>query len=139
MPLATSFFSSLRFLRAVVWFDALTGVLLGSLHLAFTEPLAQWLGLPTGLLQASGVMLLGYAALAAAIAGAAPMPRGALWLLAVGNAAWSLASLALLMGGASSATLLGQGYLLVHVASVALLAVLQWRGLRQFPSRAALA
>ena len=54
--------SSPRFLRAVVWFDASTGVLLGALHLLLTAPLAEWLGLPPGLLQVTGAMLLGYAA-----------------------------------------------------------------------------
>ncbi|BEP95827.1 hypothetical protein GmRootA79_42110 [Acidovorax sp. A79] len=129
--------SSPRFLRAVVWFDASTGVLLGALHLLLTAPLAGWLGLAPGLLQASGVLLLGYAALATAIARSEPMPRGWLWVLIVGNFAWALASLALLLGSAAAPTLLGQAYLLVHVVSVALLAELQWMGVRRLPAWAA--
>ena len=136
LSLAATLSSPQRWLRAVVWFDALTGLLLGSLHLLLTAQLSQWLGLAPGLLNASGVMLLGYAALAAAIAGSAALPRGALWVLAAGNAAWSLASLALLLGAAAAPSVLGQAYLLVHVVSVALLAVLQWRGLRQLQARA---
>jgi len=120
-----------RFLRAVVWFDASTGVLLGALHLLLTAPLAEWLGLPPGLLLATGAMLLGYAALAVAIARSEPMPRGWLWALIVGNFAWALASLALLLGSALTPTLLGQAYLLVHVVSAALLAELQWMGVRR--------
>jgi hypothetical protein len=123
--------SSSRFLRAVVWFDASTGVALGALHLLLTTPLAEWLGLPAGLLQVTGVMLLGYAALAVAIARSEPMPRGWLWVLIVGNLAWALASLALLLGSTPTPTLLGQAYLLVHVVSVALLAELQWWGVRR--------
>lgn len=129
-----SLISSPRFLRAVVWFDASTGVLLGGLHLLLTEPLAQWLGLPAGLLQVSGALLLGYAALAGAIARSEPMPRGWLWVLIVGNLAWALASLGLLLGSPLAPTLLGQAYLLVHVVSVALLAELQWFGVRRLPS-----
>lgn len=129
--------SSPRFLRAVVWFDASTGVLLGALHLLLTEPLAQWLGLPAGLLQVSGVLLLGYAALAAAIARCEPMPRGWLGVLIVGNFAWVVVSLVLLLGSALAPTLLGQAYLLVHVVSVALLAELQWFGVRRLPTWAA--
>lgn len=123
--------SSPRFLRAVVWFDASTGVLLGALHLLLTAPLAEWLGLPAGLLQVTGVMLLGYAALAIAIARSEPMPRGWLWVLIGGNLAWALASLVLLLGSTLTPTLLGQAYLLVHVVSVALLAELQWWGVRR--------
>ena len=123
--------SSPRFLRAVVWFDASTGVLLGALHLLLTAPLAEWLGLPAGLLQVTGVMLLGYAALAIAIARSEPMPRGWLWVLIGGNLAWAAASLVLLLGSTLTPTLLGQAYLLVHVVSVALLAELQWWGVRR--------
>lgn len=123
--------SSPRFLRAVVWFDASTGVLLGALHLLLTAPLAEWLSLPAGLLQATGVMLLGYAALAIAIARSEPMPRGWLWVLIAGNLAWAAASLVLLLGSTLTPTLLGQAYLLVHVVSVALLAELQWWGVRR--------
>ena len=129
--------SSPRFLRAVVWFDAFTGVLLGALHLLLTAPLAEWLGLPPGLLQVTGVMLLGYAALAIAIARSEPLSRGLLWALIVGNFAWALASLGLLLGSALTPTLLGQAYLLVHGVSPALLAELQWMGVRRLPTWAA--
>ncbi|KRB42128.1 hypothetical protein [Acidovorax sp. Root70] len=126
--------SSPSFLRAVVWFDASTGLLLGALHLLLTASLAEWLGLSPGLLVASGVMLLGYGALAIGIARAPAMPRGGLWLLIVANFAWALASLALLLGSAVAPTLLGQAYLLVHVVSVAVLAELQWMGARRLPA-----
>ena len=33
-----------RLLRALVWFDASTGLLLGALHLLLTASLAEWLG-----------------------------------------------------------------------------------------------
>ena len=129
--------SSPRFLRAVVWFDASTGVLLGALHLLLTEPLAESLGLSPGLLQVTGAMLLGYAAIAIAVARSEPMPRGWLWVLIVGNFAWALASLALLLGNAVAPTFLGQAYLVVHVVSVALIAELQWMGVRRLPTWAA--
>ena len=125
--------SSPQFLRAVIWFDALTGILLGSLHLLMTSALSEGLGLAPGLLQVSGVLLLGYAALAASIARAQPLPLGRLRVLIVGNGAWALASLALWVGAAPAPTLLGQIYLAVHVVSVALLAELQWMGARRQP------
>lgn len=125
--------SSPSTLRAVVWFDASTGILLGALHLLLTAPMATWLGLPPGLLVVTGVMLLGYAALAITIARARPMSRGLLWVLIIGNFAWALGSLGLLLGSSLSPTLLGQAYLAVHVVSVVLLAELQWMGVRRLP------
>ena len=128
--------SSPSVLRAVVWFDASTGLLLGALHLLLTAPLAAWLGVPPGLLTVAGVMLLGYAALAVTIARARTMPRGALWVLIIANFAWALASLVLLLGSALTPTLLGQAYLVVHVVCVAVLAKLQWMGVRRMPGLA---
>ena len=130
-------FASPRLLRATVWFDASSGLLLGALHLLLTEPLSQWLGLPAALLQATGVILLAYAALAASIASARNLPRGRLWLLICGNLAWSAASLVLWLAmPPATLTGLGQAYLAVHVVSVALLADLQWWGARRLPTLA---
>ena len=133
----SSILSHPSFLSAVLWFDAATGVLLGALHLLLTEPLADWLGLPAGLLQVSGAMLFGYAVLAAALARSRPVPRGWLWVLIAGNLGWALASLLLWTGFAVLPTFWGQAYLLVHVVSVALLAELQWFGVRRLPALAA--
>ena len=131
-----SVLSSPSFLRAVVWFDAATGVLLAALHLALTDTLAQWLGLPAGLVSASGLALIAYALLAGVIASQRSTPRGLLWVLIAGNAAWAFASLALLLSSAVAPTVWGQAYLVVHVVSVGLLAELQWFGMRRLPSMA---
>ena len=131
--------SSTRVVRAVVWFDASTAVLLGALHLLFTDMLAEWLGLAPGLLQASGVVMLGFGALAVAVASAAVLPRTALTVLSMGNFAWALGSLGLLLGSSLSPTGLGQAYLWVHVVSVSLLAELQWMGVRALRTGPALA
>lgn len=131
-----SVLSSPSFLRAVVWFDAATGVLLAALHLALTGTLAEWFGLPVGLVSASGLALIAYAVLAMAIASQRNTPRGLLWLLIVGNAAWFLASLALLLSSAVAPTVWGQAYLVVHVVSVGILAELQWFGVRRLPTLA---
>jgi hypothetical protein len=131
-----SVLSSPSFLRAVVWFDAATGVLLAALHLALTDTLAQWLGLPSGLVSASGLALIAYALLAGVIASQRSTPRGLLWVLIAGNAAWAFASLALLLSSAVAPTVWGQAYLVVHVVSVGLLAELQWFGMRRLPSMA---
>ncbi len=126
-----SFLSSPSFLRAVVWFDAATGVLLAALHLALTETLAGWLGLPAGLVSASGLALIAYAVLAMVIASQRTLPHGLLWLLVLGNAAWVVGSVTLLLSSAVAPTVWGQAYLVVHVLSVGVLAELQWFGVRR--------
>lgn len=131
--------SSPRLVRAVVWFDASTAVLLGALHLLLTDSLAEWLGLGPALLQASGVVMLAFGALAVAVASAAVLPRTALAVLATGNFAWALGSLVLVLGSSLSPTGLGQAYLWVHGVAVAALAELQWMGARRLPRLAAAA
>ena len=128
-----SLIQSVRFLRAVLWFDAATGLLLGSLHLFAAPLLAQWLELPSALLRSTGVMLLGYAALAAFLAASPVLSRRCLLVLILGNAAWALASLAVLVGVTPPPSLLGQAYLLMHAVAVATLAGLQWSGRGSLP------
>lgn len=128
-----------RFLRAVLWFDASTGYGLGALHLAAPALLSHGLGLPAALLQVSGVMLLGFALLATALARADRIPRGWLAVLVWGNACWALASLGLLLGTALEPPFWGQAYLLMHAVSVAALAAVQWGGLRRLPAASAMA
>lgn len=50
---------------------------------------------------------------------------------------WFDGSTDVLLGSALTPTLLGQAYLVVHVVSVALLAELQWLGVRRLPGLAA--
>lgn len=130
---------STRFLRAVLWFDAGTGYGLGALHLGAPALLSHGLGLPAALLQVSGVMLLGFALLATALARAGRIPPGWLAVLVLGNACWALASLGLLLGTALEPPFWGQAYLLVHVVSVAALAAAQWGGLRHLRAPAGIA
>lgn len=125
-------FSSPRFLRNVLWADAASGAVTGALHLAAAGWLAQVLGLPSGLLLASGGVLAGVILLASWLATRQPVPRGPLWLLIIGNWLWVVGCLALLFTGAA-ATPLGQAYLVMHAVTVGVLAELEWMGLRRYP------
>ncbi|QHE85143.1 hypothetical protein [Hydrogenophaga sp. BPS33] len=118
-------------LRRVLWADALSGSGTAGLHLALAGSLSPWLGLPTGLLSASGIVLLLYVALAGALALQPTPPRAWLTTLIVGNFAWVAACLVLLFGGVVSPTPLGQAYLVVQAVAVFVLAELQWTALRR--------
>ena len=126
-----SLFSSPQFLRNVVRADAASGLASALLHLVLAGTLAPLLGLPHALVVGSGVVLIGYVALAAYTSTCDPMPRSLVWVLILGNAAWVLACVFVLCSAAFAPTLLGQIYLGVQALAVAVLAELEWTGLRR--------
>lgn len=117
-------------LRRVLWFDAISGIGTGVLHLVASGPLSQALGLPGALLMASGMAIFAFVTLAAWLAMQPTPPRSGLSVIVVGNLAWSAGCVWLALGGVSGATAIGVGYLLVQAVVVAILAELQWMGLR---------
>lgn len=129
-----SAFSSPRFLPRVLLVDSATGFSTGILQLAFTDALAQWFNLPAALLLGTGWFLLGYGAAATWVATREPVPRSLVWLFVVGNLAWALACIALLLGHLVQPGPWGVAYVLLHVVTVTLMAELQWFGLRQTSS-----
>src|SRR5690606_26938217 len=99
---ASTLFASLtspQGLRRVLWFDAVSGVAIGVMHLAFSGPMADLLGLPVGLLQATGFAIFAYVLLAGWLASRPVPPRGALGLLAAGNFVWAGGCIWLAWGG----------------------------------------
>lgn len=129
-----SVFASPRFLRNVLIADAASGAATGLLHLVAGGALAQWLGLPSHLLAASGLVLFCYVALAGYLASCDPVPRPLAWTLVVANWAWVVACLALLLGGViPEPSLLGKAYLVIQALAVAALAEVEWACLRRTP------
>jgi multisubunit Na+/H+ antiporter MnhB subunit len=127
-----SLFASPHFLRRVLALDAVAGAGTALLHLLGAGALAPLLGLPHGLVVASGITLIVYVATAAYLASCEPVPRGPVWALIAGNWAWVLACLALLFGGAAG-TVYGQAWLVMQAVAVAVLAELEWMGVRRYP------
>ncbi|MEO5672256.1 MAG: hypothetical protein ABIR26_16330 [Ramlibacter sp.] len=128
-----SIFTSPRFLRNVLLADSASCVATGVLQLMFTEALARLLHLPAALLVGTGWFLLAYAAFVGFIATREPVPRGWVWLLVAGNLGWALGCLALLASGAIAPTALGIAWIAAQAVTVAVLAELQWTGLRRSP------
>lgn len=118
-------------LRRVLWFDAASGAGTGTMQLALSAPLAQMLGLPVALLQATGVAIFAFVALAAWLALQPEPPRGALGVLIGGNFAWVSGCLWLAWGGSPGVTAFGVVYLMVQAAVVLVLAELQSVGRRR--------
>lgn len=128
-----SIFASPRFLRHVMLADAASCFATGALQAAFPAALATLLGLPAGLLLATGWFLLGYAAVAAYVGTRDPVPRAPVAVFAVGNLAWAVACVALLAGAWVQPTALGTAYVLAQAATVVVLAELQRLGLKRNP------
>lgn len=126
-----SLFSSPNFLRNVLWADAVSCLSCGLLQVFFTGPMSNLLGLPAGLLAYTGEFLLVYGAAVAFIATRRPPPAAIVWLLVIGNGGWALACIAALLGGGMAPTGLGKAYVVMHAVTVAVLAELQYFGLRQ--------
>ena len=81
--------------------------------------------------------MIAYAALVGWLGTRPTMPKALVLIVIVGNAAWTLASIALLFSGAVTPNLLGEVSVAAQAIAVGALAELQYIGLRR--SRGALA
>jgi len=125
-----SILSSPRFLHRVLWADAASCLATGLLQLLFTGQLARLLGLPPALLTGTGLFLLVYAAAVALVATRQPLPRPVVWLFVAGNVIWAIDCVVLLLSGWIAPTPLGEAWILAQALTVAVLAELQFMGLR---------
>ena len=93
--------------------------------------LASLLGLPEALLRETGLFLVAYTALVGWLGTRMSVPKPLVMLVVVGNAAWTLASIALLLSGAVSPNLFGTIVILAQAIATGVFAELQYMGLRK--------
>jgi hypothetical protein len=93
--------------------------------------LAPLLNLPEALLRETGLFLIAYAALVGWLGTRPSMPKPLGWIVIAGNAAWTLASIALLFSGAVTPNLLGEAAVAMQAIAVGVFAELQYVGLRR--------
>jgi len=120
-----------QFLRNVLRLDALTCLTTGVLSVAASSALGGSFGLSTGLLQGSGVALLLVGAFILFAARNVPALRWPVWIVVLGNAGWVLASVLLLISGIERPTGVGTAYVIGQAVIVAVLAELEYVGLRK--------
>ncbi len=89
------------------------------------------LGLPEALLRETGLFLIAYTALVGWLGARTSLPKGPVILVVAGNAAWTLASIALLLSGAVSPNLFGTIVILAQAIATGVFAELQYVGLRR--------
>ena len=99
--------------------------------------LAPLLNLPESLLRETGLFLILYAALVGWLGTRPAMPRMLVAIVVAGNAAWTLASFALLFSGLVSPNLLGEIFVAAQAVATGVFAELQYVGLRRSGSAVA--
>jgi hypothetical protein len=93
--------------------------------------LAPFLNLPEALLRETGLFLIAYTALAGWLGTRSSIPKVLVLIVVAGNAAWTLASIALLFSGAVSPNLLGEIVVVAQAIATGVFAELQYVGLRR--------
>jgi hypothetical protein len=118
-------------LRLALIADAIASGATGILMVVGASFLGGLLGLPVDLLRYAGLALLPFVAFVAFVGTRADISRPAVTAIVVINAVWVAGSVALLVSGAVSPTVLGYAFVLMQATAVAVLAELQWIGLRR--------
>jgi hypothetical protein len=119
------------FLRRAIQADAIFSGASALLLTFGAGALAPWLNLPEILLRETGLFLIAYAALVGWLGTRQSMPKPLVVIVISGNAAWTLASIALLFSGAVTPNLLGEAFVVIQAIAVGVLAELQYIGLRK--------
>ncbi|MBR0965976.1 hypothetical protein JQ554_17720 [Bradyrhizobium diazoefficiens] len=119
------------FLRRALLADAIFS---GVAALGFTfggGAFATQFNLPEALLRETGLFLIAYAALVGWLAARAAVPKPLVLLVVVGNAAWTVGSIALLLSGAVSPNIAGELMVIAQAIATGVFAELQFVGLRK--------
>jgi hypothetical protein len=119
------------FLRRALLADAIFSGVSAVLLALGASALASLLNLPEALLRETGLFLVAYAALVGWLGTRQAMPKALVWMVVAGNAAWALASIALLFSGWVAPNLLGEAAVAVQAIAVGVFAELQYVGLRR--------
>jgi hypothetical protein len=119
------------FLRRALQADAIFSGASAVLLTLGAGALAPLLNLPEALLRETGLFLIAYAALVGWLGTRQSMPKALVTIVIAGNAAWTLASIALLLSGAVTPNLPGEAAIALQAIAVGALAELQYIGLRR--------
>ena len=92
---------------------------------------ASLFNLPEALLLETGLFLIAYTALVGWLGTRAQVAKALVMIVVVGNAAWTLASIALLFSGEVSPNVLGEIMVVAQAIATGIFAELQYIGLRR--------
>ena len=120
-----------QFLRRAIQADAIFSGVSAVLLTFGAAELAPWLALPEALLRETGLFLIAYTALVGWLGTRQAMPKPLVLIVIAGNAAWTIASIALLFSSAVTPNLLGEAFVTMQAIAVGALGELQYIGLRR--------
>jgi hypothetical protein len=129
--LVTSFTAPSPLLRKALLADAVLSGLTGLLLALAAALLAGPLGLPVGLLRWSGIILIPFAAFVAGLRMQERLQRPFVFAVVACNALWAVDSVLLLFTGWIEPTVLGEVFVIAQAIVVAVLAELEFVGLRR--------
>ena len=118
-------------LRRAIQGDAVIAGAMAVLLVAAAGLLGPLLNLPESLLREVGIFLIVYATLVGFLGSRQVMPKLAVCLLIAANALWAIDSIALLFTNWVQPNLLGQAFVAAQAVAVAVIAELQYMGLKQ--------
>src|ERR1700716_2658855 len=119
------------FLRRAILADAIFSGVSAVLLTFGAGALAPWLNLPETLLRETGLFLIAYAVLVGWLGTRQSMPKALVMIVIAGNAAWTVASIALLFSDAVTPNLLGELFVAAQAIAVGAFAELQYISLRR--------
>jgi hypothetical protein len=120
-----------QFLRRAIQADAIFSGVSAVLLTFGAAELAPWLALPEALLRETGLFLIAYTALVGWLGTRQAMPKPLVLIVIAGNAAWTIASIALLFSSAVTPNLLGEAFVAMQAIAVGALGELQYIGFRR--------
>ena len=120
-----------QFLRRALLADAVFSGIAAVLLTADAGALASLLDLLEALLRETGLFLIAYTALVGWLGTRASVPKALVIIVIAGNAAWTVASFALLFSGAVTPNLLGEIVVAAQAIATGAFAELQYIGLRR--------
>jgi hypothetical protein len=118
-------------LRRALFADAVFSGISAVVMTLDTSAIAPFLNLPEVLLRETGLFLIAYTALVSWLSSRPSVPKLLVIVVIAGNAAWTLASIALLLSGAVSPNMLGEIVVVAQALATGVLAELQYIGLRR--------
>jgi hypothetical protein len=129
--------NSSTFLRRVLALDSASCAMLGLLLALGAGPLSGLFGLGDRLLFGAGLLLLPFAAFMAWLASRQAPPSPLVWLVIVGNVAWTAESFLLISTEAGRITALGTAFVAGQALAGLGLGLLEYAGLRRMRATAA--
>ena len=120
-----------QFLRRALFADAIFSGISALVMTLDAGALASLLHLPEALLRETGLFLIAYAALVGWLGTRPSVTKALVMIVVIGNAAWTLASIALLFSSAVTPNILGEIVIVAQAIATGAFAELQYIGLRR--------